>query len=82
MKDNGCKMKPFWDCVALENQVEVYAILANLYMEDTGELLPRPPGMCGERLPDRINAPDYMEEEEMNLDAEVRKAPSHQERVN
>jgi len=71
-----------WDNIPLSKQVEAYEILANQYMVDTGELLPRPPGMMGEDTePLVINAQDYQEMEEIKAEREMKKAPSHQKRI-
>jgi hypothetical protein len=76
-------MGTFWERIAIEKRGQVYNDLYDYQMEHHNKELPEPKGLRGEaeRLPDVINAPLYEEEQVIELDKEVRKTPSRQERV-
>ena len=76
-------MSNFWDCIPLGKKGRVYDGLSKLYGELCGEILEEPDGLRGEpeRKPDIINAPDYKEMEELEVQREIREKPHHQERI-
>ena len=73
----------FWEAIDIDQRGDAYRDLANLYQELGGGKLPEPEGLRGDSkpLPPIINAPDYLEMEEIRMEAEVRQPPRHQKRV-
>jgi hypothetical protein len=74
----------FWDAIPIERRGKAYADLAILQAERYCQMLAPPPGLRGEPLPPAppiIDAPHYLEEEEIGLEQEVARAPESEEHM-
>ena len=73
----------FWEAIDIDQRGDAYRDLANLYQELGGGKLPEPEGLRGDSkpLPPIINADNYEEELDIEIDREMRQPPHSPRRI-
>ena len=73
----------FWSAVPIDKRGQAYLDLANYQMRKHGLKLDEPKGMRGDEPPEPpvIDSPQYLEEEQADLEAFVAKPPESEEHM-
>lgn len=76
-------MNTFWDNIPVERRGKAYCDLNQLYYNLCGKKLEEPENLRDNlrRQQDIINAPDYEELEDMEIEQEMSRKPEHMEKV-